>query len=54
MPEKKAPSPALAFIKPTEDDSEGGYPTVKLHRMPAQIAEPITPEELHAMACISR
>ena len=30
-----------------------GY-TKKLHKIPAQMAEPITPEELQAMACISR
>jgi hypothetical protein len=26
----------------------------KLQRIPAQIAEPMTPEELQAMACMSR
>ena len=27
---------------------------IKLHSIPAQIADPMTPEELQAMACISR
>jgi hypothetical protein len=27
---------------------------IKLHKMPAQIADPITPEELQAMACMRR
>jgi hypothetical protein len=26
----------------------------KLHRMPAQMAKPITPDELQAIACIKR
>ena len=26
----------------------------KLHKIPAQIAEPITPDELHAIPCISK
>ena len=30
------------------------YPRMKLHKIPAQIAEPITPDELQAMACMSR
>ena len=34
--------------------SDYNYPTLKLHRIPAQIAEPITPEELQAMACMSK
>lgn len=30
------------------------YRIMKLQRMPAQVAEPITPEALQAMACMSR
>ena len=29
------------------------YCTIKLHKTPAAMAEPITPDELHAMACMS-
>jgi len=32
----------------------GRQPTLKLHKMPAQIADPMTPEELQAIACIKR
>lgn len=31
-----------------------GQPSMKLQRMPAQVADPMTPEELQAMAVIKR
>ncbi len=34
--------------------SDTYFTTKKLHRMPAQTADPITPLELQAMACMSK
>jgi hypothetical protein len=32
----------------------GNYRIMKLHKIPAQIADPITPDALQAIACINK
>jgi len=53
MMEERASRDAMVGL-PVRPLCEKNYFIMKLHKIPAQIAEPITPEALQAMACISR